>query len=112
MRGRGFVSHLVATGVATTRARAGRHGRRFAGNKLVNTRISGDGTPDGTTVKLADTPSGAIESEMFAQFAKRFEARDVVVFGTGCSTSSKESRSPGPSGTGVPTRFHSRFAAI
>jgi hypothetical protein len=57
------------------------------GNLLVHVRIvtavRGDGTPDGTTVVLANSASGRLESEKFTTFAGRLEASEAVAFGTG-----------------------------
>ncbi len=58
-----------------------------AGNRLVHARIvvalRGDGTPDGTTVRLANSASGTFESEPFTEFARRLEADEPVAFGVG-----------------------------
>jgi hypothetical protein len=57
------------------------------GNRIVHARIvtavRGDGTPDGTTVTLADPASGTIDTETFRVFAGRLEASEPVRFGTG-----------------------------
>lgn len=57
------------------------------GNLLVHVRIvtavRGDGTPDGTTVVLADSTSGRLEPEPFTRFAGRLEAAEAVEFGAG-----------------------------
>ncbi|HEU4657704.1 MAG TPA: papain-like cysteine protease family protein [Capillimicrobium sp.] len=57
------------------------------GNHLLHARIvtavRGDGTADGTTVVLADSASGKVESEPFTEFARRLEATEAVRFGTG-----------------------------
>ena len=59
----------------------------FGGDRIVHARIvtavRGDGTPEGTTVTLADSASGGIEAETFSVFAGRLEASEAVRFGTG-----------------------------
>lgn len=60
---------------------------QFEANNIVHVRIvtamKGNGTPDGTTVTLADSGSGTFVTEPFTEFARRLEASDAVNFGAG-----------------------------
>jgi hypothetical protein len=49
----------------------------------VITAVRGDGTPERTTITLADSATGTIKSEAFTEFARRHEATDPVRFGVG-----------------------------
>lgn len=49
------------------------------------TGIRGDGTADGTTVILADSATGTIVTESFAEFDRRLAATDPVRLGAGIS---------------------------
>ena len=60
----------------------------IAGNRLVHavivTGMSGDGTPQGTTVAFVDpSPAASGTPETFAEFARRLDATDVVSLGLG-----------------------------
>jgi hypothetical protein len=56
-------------------------------NRVVHVRIitavRGDGTPQGTEVKLADSATGTIVPESFTDFDKRHSSTDPVRFGVG-----------------------------
>jgi hypothetical protein len=56
-------------------------------NRIVHVRIitavKGDGTPEGTTVTLADSATGTMITERFSSFAARHESTDSVRFGVG-----------------------------
>ena len=47
------------------------------------TAVRGDGTPDGTTVTLADAATGTFVTEAFTAFDRRHASRDAVRFGSG-----------------------------
>jgi hypothetical protein len=48
------------------------------------TAVRGDGTPEGTTITLADSASGTmIPAEPFLEFDRRHGAADAVSFGVG-----------------------------
>lgn len=59
----------------------------FEGNNTVHLRVvtamKGDGTPEGTTVTLADSSSGTFVTESFTEFARDLEASDPLAFGAG-----------------------------